>query len=775
MKKYLLIFIAIFIPIGVLVAQETTRLHMSFNEKQFAFSFNSINALEISLNDPEFVSTYGNDTNEPCLPLIDVEVKVPQGATFENVFYDETRKLLFENVSIEANPNVVPTSEILSTDIKPNVNYSLRKYPAEQVKYVTSSNFDGYTIMHFQVCPFVYDALNKNLYLLDNVNIDINCKRETASNTDKRERFVNFCNENKINFEKYTSSLSSVSDVNGIGDSIDYLIITSKELSYYFQPFVQWKITKGIRTAITTIEEIQEMDKSSFLSLADRIKAYLLYLYHIKGYKFKYLLLGGDDSIVPSKKCYSYVMGTKQKEMVPTDIFYACLDYKKDPFWDASGNGICGELEDSIDFSQDIFVTRLPVNTSTDVKNTQLKLVMYEQNPSINGWHNSILMSGCKLSFNNNDGHSDAEYAGDIIYNNSIGKYWDGERVKLYDTHSDLDSIDTLTPSSFIKALANGYSFIDMITHGNYTWWNLPNNQCYDHILACDMKSKQYSVITTIACKTNGFDMEEPCLSEAFIRNPNSGVIAYLGSSRAGWYYENNFKYSGPSAQYEEAFYKYLFSEELKDKNFGKVVAYAKNSKLASCGTYHCGRWLLYNLNPIGDSEMPIYTTVPKSFSDSRIRYTRSKIIIRTGIEDCKICVMSSKDYGKTYYKVYNNVENIILDKVNTDLKICITKQNYIPKIYEIKASLFNRINATITDLVNTGNKFVAEVELGENVKDAMLTISSAEGNKVASYDVSCESPYVQMDVSSIRAGVYIVSLITNGIVVDSKQIIKKK
>ena len=108
-------------------------------------------------------------------------------------------------------------------------------------------------------------------------------------------------------------------------------------------------------------------------------------------------------------------------------------------------------------------------------------------------------------------------------------------------------------------------------------------------------------------------------------------------------------------------------------------------------------------------------------------------------------------------------------------MKICITKQNYIPKIYEIKASLFNRINATITDLVNTGNKFVAEVELGENVKDAMLTISSAEGNKVASYDVSCESPYVQMDVSSIRAGVYIVSLITNGIVVDSKQIIKKK
>lgn len=58
---------------------------------------------------------------------------------------------------------------------------------------------------------------------------------------------------------------------------------------------------KGIRTIIETVENIKEYDKGSGRSLQDKIKAYLLYMYHVKGIKFKYLLLGGDEDIIPSK------------------------------------------------------------------------------------------------------------------------------------------------------------------------------------------------------------------------------------------------------------------------------------------------------------------------------------------------------------------------------------------------------------------------------------------------------------------------------------------
>lgn len=80
------------------------------------------------------------------------------------------------------------------------------------------------------------------------------------------------------------------------------------------------------------------MDRGSGRSLPDKIKAYLLYMYHIKNYKFKYLLLGGDDTIVPVKYCLGKV--STNIEQIPSDIYYACLDYTTDPFWDSSNNGI---------------------------------------------------------------------------------------------------------------------------------------------------------------------------------------------------------------------------------------------------------------------------------------------------------------------------------------------------------------------------------------------------------------------------------------------------
>lgn len=781
MKKLLLIIIAIIIPIGVIIAQETTKLHLSFSKEQFSFTFDSNHSLQISSNDVDVLSVYGGNTSEPCLPLVSIEIQVPQGTTFDGLTHTSSKKLIFEDVSVAANPNVIPTSSQAIRVAEPYVKYSMPSYPINQIKNITTSTLDGKTTLHLQVCPFEYDALNRNLYILENIDITIKMRTDVAMYTDNRESFAKFCDKNNINFYEPVSEYSAAKNLSGIGDSIDYLIITSKEFSYYFQPLAQWKITKGVRTKITTIEDIQNMDKESGRSLPDMIKAYLLYMYHMKGYHFKYLLLGGDDSVVPSKKCYGVVKDyinneILQEDMIPTDLFYACLDYTKDPFWDSSRNGICGELSDSVSFSQNLFVTRLPLSTTTDVKTTLMKILEYEKNPSPIGWNNSILMAGCKLEkYNTNDGHSDAEYSGDILYRNSIQKYWDGKRVKLYDTYSDLvsEGMDSLTTSNLTKSLNKGYAFIDMMTHGNFTWWNTPNYDCYDNIMASTMASRQYSVITTIACRTNGFDMAEPCLSEAFIRNPNNGVIAYLGSSRAGWIYKNGFYSSGPSAQYEEFFYKYLFSDELKDKNFGKIVAYTKNSKLAGCNSYGCDRWLLYSLNPIGDTEMPIFTTTPKTFSGSDIMQTHGKTVIRTGTDDCKVCVMSSNDFGKTYYKVYNNAENIIFNNISKDLTVCITKQNYIPKVYELKAASVSDKNAIITEMKQRGNHLVVETRLGDDVKDAILNVSSSEGNKVDTHNVSYNSS-VQVDTSSMKSGIYVVSLVVNGTVVDSKQIIIK-
>ena len=82
MRKSLLFLLVMLIPIGMLSAQETKKLHLSFNKEQFIFAFDSADVLKVELNDAELVSTYGSDTSEPCLPWIDVEVPVTENMAF---------------------------------------------------------------------------------------------------------------------------------------------------------------------------------------------------------------------------------------------------------------------------------------------------------------------------------------------------------------------------------------------------------------------------------------------------------------------------------------------------------------------------------------------------------------------------------------------------------------------------------------------------------------------------------------------------------------------
>lgn len=100
-----------------------------------SFSFDSIGVLKIESDDSELVSTYGSNFNEPCLPLLSVEVKVPQGMEFGKLTHSATKTLLFKNVSIAANPMVIPTDEQNVVSTQNVANYSLPSYPSKQVKF----------------------------------------------------------------------------------------------------------------------------------------------------------------------------------------------------------------------------------------------------------------------------------------------------------------------------------------------------------------------------------------------------------------------------------------------------------------------------------------------------------------------------------------------------------------------------------------------------------------------------------------------------------------
>jgi hypothetical protein len=455
-------------------------------------------------------------------------------------------------------------------------------------------------------------------------------------------------------------------------------------------------------------------------SLQVKLKKCLYDYYVNKG--LKYVLLGGDDTIIPVMGCYGYVSAVDSTYIdnnIPTDLFYACFD--GDFEWNANGNEIYGELSDNINLLPSIYLTRVPIRSETDVNAFAKKLLAYETNPL--DYSNTMLMCGCQMNapYELDSTKSDAEAAGYTLYSEYIKPNWDGKMFRLYDTISDFGYNEediNLNLNHFQEQLSMGYGFVDMITHGNIDLWALENGS-YNAKNALSLISKGSSIITTNSCSTNAFDnTKDPCLSEAFIRNPDSGIIAYLGSSRYSWIYVGGTGRLGVSLQYESAFYDNLFKSSFEEKEFGKIVADAKSKYAGVSCTNNAYRWIQFSLNPIGDPEMPIYTDTPKVFDNVHVDFYGDNLNVETNVEGCRVCVSSSVDNGDSYYHVEYDTDRFTLSDVSQSITVCITKQGYVPYVKTFEHILYIQ-NMLITGPQNYESDII---KIGSNVTNTMET-----------------------------------------------------
>jgi hypothetical protein len=680
------------LPFQAVKADVEKTITKTFSEEDFILTHNSAGALEITSNIHDI--SYEEDANEPGLPLVPVNVLIPSGTSFREVNISKNTRLLIENVDIAANPIPIPTDGSYKETIESIQHYQNKTYPESCAKNVGTSIMDGFTVLNFLVSPFEYDARQKKLYIHESVTLDISL----ASSTEKASQISSRTGRNMRDIVK--SLVINAEDVDtyqpdrsssSYEDSIHYAIITSSALAPYFQPLANWKTKKGVKTSIITLEYIVANYTGATTPI--KIKTCLYDLYQNKS--LKYALLGGDDTVVPVQGCFCKVNGTIDYN-IPTDLYYACFGGSFN--WDNDGDGIYGETTDNINMTPSIFVTRVPVRSVSHVNAFVTKLLTYERTPTINGWGNNILMAGSKLWGNITETKSDAEAKGDNLYSNYILPSWNGTRKKFYDTYTDFEggSNYVLDSINLQAQISCGYTFFDMVTHGDKKSWRLEYG-LYTNTWANQLANNKPTIITTMACLTNAFDSSsnDPCLSEALIRNSNSGVIGYLGCSRYGWDYSGTSNL-GPSMQYDAQFYQKLFSSDISNKNFGAIVAAAKMAKINSCGYYGSPRWVQFGLNPIGDSEMPIFTTTPMTFSDCEVSYYSGSLTIDTGVEGCTICIMSSNDNGASYYHVLYDVEEVTITGLPAEISVCITKQNYIPKEFDFSTSTIYIQNETV-------------------------------------------------------------------------------
>lgn len=735
MKRFLLFAILLNCCVVVLSQHKQRKYELNFNLSEF--SIKTDGGL-LSITTTKDFPLYLEDRSIPAIPYFPYSILRPANMSASNHHVSYETELLYENVDIEGNPAILPTNMILSDK---NSQSKATKSSDKPVIWGGDNNLYGYSYGFFKVSPFIYDSETKRLFFIPRVTITFNDlednkssdKQENAYNQKKSEDIKAFV----LNSDELTTfypqdnpipqkSMTSSSDKTVYNGTLDYLIITSEALKNAFQPLKAWKIKKGLRTEIVTVEEISNMYLSSNYNLQKKIKLYLQYEHLV--HNLKWVLLGGDDTVVPIQYCEAkcYFDGELVTESTPCDLYYSYVTLSNFD-WDYDGDGIVGEFTDKVNLQQDLYVTRAPFSFVGDVHNFVQKVINYETQPTTLTHYKKMLFVGAKL--NDNFGSiSDAHYRSEAAYNQYVSSNWIHGHKYLYDTGSNISGYSSITPSNFYNLVNDGYHFIHNDTHGLVSSWSFNSSSSYGNSNAESQTNSDPSIFITSSCHSNAFDQNS--LSKALMRSSH-GTVAYFGSSRYGLYYSGTTEI-GPSLLYDSYFFYRLFSGYPNDGQyrFGAVAAEAKRhfADHASSSETDGYRYLQFAINPLGDPELPIYTDGPYTFSNISItRNNANEVTVSTGgIDGCTIALVSA-DNGVSYFDVAEDVSSYTFTDVFAPCYVTVTKHNF-------KAYTSNLVYPTFrilgdADICGTNVYSVKDVSYGYTVTWSFANSSSPNCN----------------------------------------------
>lgn len=712
--------------------EKVKEFDVSLNIKDFSLSMNE-DMLYISSS--KYLCEYGSNTNEPALPYIGINILIGKNESIDKfTFSIKDEQEILNDITIVNNSAEIPSDMQIGPFTLTKITYAGDIYPNTLIKYVGSHNVDGYRLVSFLISPFRYNNINRTLFFERNIRIVLETNENLYANEERA--FYNRISQNRIrelviNSDDvsllYPTDVNEQSMHNRTVTQYDYIIITNNNLKPTFLRLADWKTKKGIRTKVLTTEEIYSTYSGT--SNQQKIKTALKY-YCDNCSNFKYALLAGDVDVVPAQMCVvKYIPNNSSyyEKNCPVDLFYANFSTMN---WDGNGNGIFGEPDDVSSPYPQIAITRAPVSSVSDAEIFVNRIIDYETYPNIDNWSNNILMSGNILgNYYDYNGTimSDTHYKGEKFYTDNIAPYWTGDKVSFYDTGTDLPggaSYD-FNPQNIQKELSKGYTFVNVDTHGSPPQWSTESSG-YSVSYADTLHNTNHTIIITTACLTNAFDSIPKCLSEAFIRNQNSGIVSYFGCSRYGWYSPTQYL-QGTSSKVNAELYKNMFGGN--EKSFGEIVRQTKEVIMPHCSGYSTPyRWLLFGLNPIGDPEMPIYTNIPQKFTNVSISFSNGSLAINTGVSDCKICVASANDMGDTYYDVRNGM-SASFSNLTDEYSICITKVGYVPYLAKCGNTVYMQNESVNGDYEVFSNQIIAGSNVTTNKPNGPVEIN--RGNTI--------------------------------------------
>lgn len=357
------------------------------------------------------------------------------------------------------------------------------------------------------------------------------------------------------------------------GDSKDLLIIAPKKFEAALQPLITFKETKGVRTILKTVEDLEATYNGR--DAPEKIKYGIKNLKETLGIKYV-LLVGGlkniiydvpkDDTnqgtkywFVPVRYSNLYQPGKEDPGYI-SDLYYADLYDSNGNFssWDTNNNGVFAEWKgaqkDILDLYPDVFVGRLACQTVNEVKTVVDKITTYESTPaSEKSWFSTMVVIG-------SDTFQDTQHIPEGQAENTKALFYMSNftGIKIWGTNRDTGGLVPI-PKDILKTINKGEGFVHFSGHGsperwntywpdafNETrarglyWWDIPffvNGDKLPVIVVGGCHNSMFNVTTTgFLFKAHWVYGPIPeCFSWLFVRNQHGGAIATFGNTGLGY------------------------------------------------------------------------------------------------------------------------------------------------------------------------------------------------------------------------------------------------
>ncbi len=442
-----------------------------------------------------------SETGMPELPVYSQLVEVPEGMeVIVSLSGISSRRIRFTDQGA-GHTELFPAQPAKTKNVTQDEKVTFKDRKAYGTRGVISHDtvvisyegiHRGQRLANIAVYPAFYDPKGGYIDLITSMDMDIRFEPSPVKGDE----------EDSIKSEK--GGYASDAYVPGYSDKpVQMIIVTDSAFTRHLAPLVRWKLLKGIPT--TLICKTTGPPDSVYHDLKRRISEVWFNSLDSDN-PVQYLLIVGDPAIIPTAKVTTNV----------SDLYY-------------------GEFDGDGDYIPELFIGRLPVSDTTQLKGMVKKIIDYETwnyGSSNDFWAGALTTAGNAAGF-------ELYMNGQVkyIYDNYLGKDTSLNAVRWLYPEAQLkdDSLKTL----FNKGLA----ILNYTGHGEAAGFSDPQ---FRASMVSDLTNvDEYPLIIANACRTAQINVT-PCFATSMVNAAGKGAIGYIGCTNDSYWVDDFFWAVGP-------------------------------------------------------------------------------------------------------------------------------------------------------------------------------------------------------------------------------------